>query len=290
MLPALRVGAARRTLRPHRLTILLSRPYRARKCLPGNLFLLSIDLLKIKQPVGRVVARPAGQREVEDDERRDDEERHRRERVAGAQLEPEVLAGERRDVAEIGGHVRSSAIRCVASAATRSGSWVATTSVRPRPPRASRARRRELGALVVERRVRLVEDDEVRLVEERPAEREPLRHPARVGRHPLMAGVPQAEPLEQHPDALAPLADAVEPAVQLEVLERGQLEIDKRLVPEEADAPAFHRDRERAARRRGKPGDQAQQGRLPGSFGPVTTSAPPGSISKETSRSTARWP
>jgi hypothetical protein len=39
-------------------------------------------------------------REVEDDERRDDEEQHRRERVPRAQLEQEILPGERGDVAE----------------------------------------------------------------------------------------------------------------------------------------------------------------------------------------------
>ena len=38
---------------------------------------------------------------MEDDERRDDEEEHRRQRVARAQLEEDVLAGERRNVGEV---------------------------------------------------------------------------------------------------------------------------------------------------------------------------------------------
>ena len=47
----------------------------------------------------RLALRPApGQREVEDDERREDEQQHRRQRLARAQLEQQVLARERGDV------------------------------------------------------------------------------------------------------------------------------------------------------------------------------------------------
>src|SRR2546421_25004 len=65
--------------------------------------------------------------------------------------------------------------------------------------------------------VRLVEQQETRLVEERPAERESLRHPAREGADALVAGVPEAKALEQHADSLAALRHPVEPSVQAEV-------------------------------------------------------------------------
>src|SRR3954469_3793103 len=91
-----------------------------------------------EQPGGRVrvVAREG---EPERDEHRDDEERHRRQRVAPAQLEQQVLARERRGVADVAGH--ANATRPVANGSTRAGSWVATSSVRsPRSSPSSRSR------------------------------------------------------------------------------------------------------------------------------------------------------
>jgi len=98
--------------------------------------------------------------------------------------------------------------------------------------------------VVVERRVRLVEHDEVGLVEQGPAERETLRHAPRVRGDALTPRLPQTEAPEQHADALPSLRDAVEPSVEVEVLERGQLAIDERLVAEEADSPPFDPDLE----------------------------------------------
>src|SRR5581483_584638 len=95
-----------------------------------------------------------------------------------------------------------------------------------------------------------------------PAERQPLQHPPREGIRPLVARVPQAEPLEQHPDPLAALGHAVEPAVEVEVLERGQLAVDERLVAEEPDPLAGHSHLELARGRHEQPGDQAEQRRL----------------------------
>ncbi len=114
----------------------------------------------------------------------------------------------------------------------------------------------QVGTLLVESRERLVEEQERGIVEERPAKREPLQHPLRVRARPLVAGFPETEALEQHPGSLAPLGDAVEPAVEVEVLEGGQLAVDERLVGEEADLAAFER-RPRARLRsaqRGPPG------------------------------------
>ena len=64
--------------------------------------------------------------------------------------------------------------------------------------------------------------------------------------------VPQAEALEQHPDPLAPLGHAVQPAVELEVLERRQLAVDERLVAEETDPAAVGLDLERPRGRRAR--------------------------------------
>ena len=56
--------------------------------------------------------------------------------------------------------------------------WRARSSARP-PGR--RARRREAPPFAVEARIRLVEEEQLGLVQERAAEREPLGHPAREG-------------------------------------------------------------------------------------------------------------
>ena len=124
------------------------------------------------------------------------------------------------------------------------------------------------GALLVEAGVRLVEQHEVGLVQERPAEREPLLHPAGEGRHPLAPGLPEAVALEQHPDPLAPLGDAVEAAVEVEVLERGQLPVDERLVGEVADAAALDVDLELAAVGASSPAQSASSVDFPEPFGP----------------------
>ena len=118
---------------------------------------------------------------------------------------------------------------------------------------------------LVERRERLVQNEQVGLVQEGAAEREPLRHPTRVGGDELAPSIPEPEPLEQHPDPLATLGDAVETAEQIEVLERGELAVDERLVRQEPDAAAVDVDLDRAARRGREPREQAQQRRLPGS-------------------------
>ena len=201
---------------------------------------------------------------MEDDECCDHEQDHRGQRVARPQLEPQVLPSERGDVGEVRGHIRSSSSRAGASGA-RPGRDRGST-----PPTVWLAGQR--GELVVEqrrplrveRRVGLVEDQERRLVQQGAAEGEPLGHPARVRRRRAGAGIPEAEALEEHPDALAALAHAIETAVQVEVLERRQLTVDERLVPDEPDPGARHGDLERAPGRRREPGEQAEQGRLAG--------------------------
>ena len=132
------------------------------------------------------------------------------------------------------------------------------------------------GPVVVERAVRLVEDEQLGLVQERAAEREPLEHAARERLGALVARVPEAEALEQHPDPLAALGHAVEPAVEVEVLERGQLPVDERLVAEEADrARAVASTRELAGGRHEQPGASRSSVVFPEPFGPVTSRNPP---------------
>ena len=101
------------------------------------------------------------------------------------------------------------------------------------------------------------------------AEREPLQHPARERRGALAPRLPEPEALEQHPDPLAPLRDAVEAAVELEVLER-------------ASARGRRAARGRGSRSRARsgstssapsvgasePGAEPQQRRLPGAVRP----------------------
>src|SRR6187200_638634 len=93
----------------------------------------------------------------------------------------------------------------------------------------------QLGARFVQPAERLVEDQQLRSVQQRAAEREALQLTARELGRALASRVPESEALEQHPDPLAPLGHAVEAAVEVEVLERGQLEVDERFVAEEAD-------------------------------------------------------
>ena len=243
-----------------------------------------------EEAVGGVVRGVGRKREVEHDERGEDEQEHRRERLARAQLEPEILARQRHDVGAVSRRGVSCAAeqrsRVVARCSTRAGSWVETTRV------ALPGERRELPveqrrALFVERGVRLVEQEQVGLVEEGAAERQPLDHPARVRRDAFRACLPETEPLEQHPDALPPLRHAVQRAVELEVLERRELAVDERLVPEVPDPPAVGRSTvSLPAVGAASPASRRSSVVFPEPFGPVTTRLAPASSEKVTSRRT----
>ncbi len=115
------------------------------------------------------------------------------------------------------------------------------------------------GALAVEAGEGLVEEEQLRVVQERPAEREPLLHPPRVRGDPLVPGVPETVALEQHADPLAPLGNTVETAVELEVLERGQLAVDERLVAQVADGSALSHGIELPSGRAQETREEAQQ-------------------------------
>ena len=200
---------------------------------------------------------------MEDDERRDDEEEHRRNGVARAKLEQQVLARERGDV----GEVASCAARggLVASGARRARArGCETTSVR------SPAERRELAV------------EELAPASSRPAYgssrssssgscssvRQSASRcciPRENADDPLVPGLPEPEALEQHPDPLAPLGNAVEPPVEVEVLERGQLAVDERLVRRGSRCgPRSTRDLELARGGREQAGAEREQRRLAG--------------------------
>ena len=112
--------------------------------------------------------------------------------------------------------------------------------------------------------MRFVQHEQLRLVQERPAESEALCEAPGESAHPLVPGIPQAETLEDHADALASLGDAVQAAEQVEVLERGQIAVDERLVTEEPDPPAIERHFEGATCRCRESDEKPQEGRLPG--------------------------
>ena len=116
---------------------------------------------------------PSGEREVEDDERREDEEEHRGQGVAAAELDPQVLARQRDDVGEVG-H---------ASASFLCGQRREPRRLMRRDDDGSHAGQRlelaieQRGSSLIQSGVRLVEDEQLGVVEQSPAEREPLRHP-----------------------------------------------------------------------------------------------------------------
>src|SRR5262249_41708133 len=93
---------------------------------------------------------------------------------------------------------------------------------------------------------------------------EPLRHTARICGNALVSSLPEPETLEQHADPLTPLGHAIETAVQLEVLERGQLPVDERLVAEVANLSARRTALDRPLGRLREAGADPQQRRLPG--------------------------
>ena len=101
-------------------------------------------------------------------------------------------------------------------------------------------------------------------MEQGPAEREPLRHPARVRGDTISPCVPQPEALEQHADPLSPLRHPVQPAVEVQVLDGGELVIDERLVREIAEAGTVDVDAQRPAGGGRKPRDDPHEGRLAG--------------------------
>ena len=221
-----------------------------------------------EQAVRGVVPRPLREREVEDDE----VERTNRSIAGSVSRARSSTRRSFRVSADDVGEVRhASASLAVASCPTRRRARVSRRrSCAPRE--LGELPVEERGALLVERSVRLVEHEQVGVVEQRSAQREPLRHASRVRVHALVARIPEPEALEQHPDPLPSLGDAVQPAEEVEVLEGAQLPVHERLVREEArGGPRSTPTSSEPRVGRASPASSRRSVVLPDPFGPVTT-------------------
>ena len=89
---------------------------------------------------------------------------------------------------------------------------------------------------VVEASERLVEQQQPRLVQQRPLEREPLAHAPRETRDQIVGTGGQPGPLQRIGHARRDAGDAVEAGEELEVLSRGQLGIEMQVVGQESEA------------------------------------------------------
>src|SRR5262245_22009394 len=86
---------------------------------------------------------------------------------------------------------------------------------------------------VVEAGEGLIEEQQPRLGKKGPREREALRGPARQGPRPPVGGAVESEALELSVDASG--GKAMEAGEEAEVLPRRQVEVDERIVRDEAD-------------------------------------------------------
>ena len=216
-------------------------------------------------PLAASVARSAGSAKWKIDERREDEEQHRGQRVARPQLEQQVLARERGDVGEV---PHASASRPVASGATRSGSCVATSRCACRA--APRARGRAARAVVVERAERLVEDQQLGLVQER---RGRARAAAACPRENAAGALARAPPRARSARAASRSARAAPAPGRAGRRGRGSRAPSARgrraaRGPRKPIPPRSASTSSVAARRHGEPGAEPQQRRLPGAVRP----------------------
>src|SRR3990172_1671395 len=78
--------------------------------------------------------------------------------------------------------------------------------------------------------VRLVEKQDQRIVQHRPADGQPLLYPARVFAHSIATPPVEADHLQDLVDAALRLPQAVEPRVETQVLFGGQVAVKKRLM------------------------------------------------------------
>ena len=155
-----------------------------------------------------------------------------------------------------------------------------------------------LGGARVEVRQRLVEQQQLGLVQRGAADRHPLGHAARQRPHRLVGPRAQPDLVEQrlHPR----LGHAVQPRVEAQVLARGELAVEQRVVREQADPPA-HRpavggQRRAPAPARGRRAGCSSVARirssvvLPAPLAPNTASVRPGSSVSVTPASAVRSP
>ena len=151
-------------------------------------------------------------------------------------------------------------------------SWV--TSTRGAPGAPAEQRLDQAGRLGVEVGARLVEQQQLRLVEHGAADGQPLDHAGGEVADQLVRAARHPDPVEQLGDALGGLAsEPVQAGVEAQVLGAGQVAVEQRLVAQVADPPARPPGlaRQRAAEHRDLAGrrpkqrrEHPQQRRLPG--------------------------
>jgi hypothetical protein len=90
-------------------------------------------------------------------------------------------------------------------------------------------------AFVVEPREGFVEQQHAGLWQQHPLEREPLSHAAGEPLHEVVGAIGEVRPLEGDADSAGDVLDVGQAGEQLEVLARGQLAVQLRLVAEHAD-------------------------------------------------------
>ena len=162
--------------------------------------------------------------ESEDDERADREQGHRRERAQCSELHTQVLAQERAE----GAHRSSSTTSAPDVAVSRS--WLTTTPAGP-AARTDQGLDQEAG-VGVQVGIGLIEEQQLGLVQHRPADVDPLLHPRRELGHAVAAA-------GRHPDGLEQTLDSgrrgcgvetVQRRREAEVLPRAQVAVEQRRV------------------------------------------------------------
>ena len=101
---------------------------------------------------------------------------------------------------------------------------------------------------------------------------------------------PRARSARAAPVTLAALGEPVQAPVQVEILERRQLAVDERLVPEEPDRAARGFHLERAVRGRQQPRERRSKVVFPDPFGPVTRTKPPAGTTRSSALQNAFLP
>ena len=149
----------------------------------------------------------------------------------------------------------------------------------------------------IEPGIGLVEEDQLRLVEESPREGEPLLHAAGEALHQVVAPIPEAHLAEPRRDPLLQRLQPVEAAVEPEVLGGAQTGVEIALMGEDADAaaPAVLRvgdrlagDEDLAAGGAERPASMRRSVVLPAPFGPKRVRNCPAASENPTPR-TAGW-
>ena len=139
--------------------------------------------------------------------------------------------------------------------------------------RAANQRRDDFRAVMVERRKRLVEQQQHRIRKHRARRRKALLHPARERAHAGIGNVGQSDPAEPLLGRRARVGDRIKLGVEFEILARGQIRVEETLMRHQADSAPIARgeparvlseDQRVAGARCFEPGNDSQQRGFPG--------------------------